>query len=99
MDTSKCVSATASTMRGIALLGVASAIITALFAALATKLLATAVISAAGAAWWGVCSGLAWVLCRKAEGLQRDAESRPLPLPRRRNAVPVSRVEGRRQAV
>jgi hypothetical protein len=69
-------------MRGIAIVGVASAIILALFAVLGSKLMAAAVLAVAGAAWWGVGSGLAEVLHRKADSMQREAESRAPLSPR-----------------
>ena len=82
MDPSRCVRATAATMRAIALVGVIGAVIIALFAVLGTKLMAAAVLSLAGAAWWGVCAGLAWVLHRKADEMQREADSRERLRPR-----------------
>jgi hypothetical protein len=82
VDPSKYMRATAATMRGIAVVGVVAAVIIALFAMLGTKLMAAAVMSVAGAAWWGVCAGLAWVLHRKADEMQREADSRERLRPR-----------------
>ena len=80
-DALKCVRATAATLRAIALIGAASAIFMAFFAVLADKLHAAMMIAGFGAAWWVVCDGMAWILRRKTEEMQRDADSRPRELP------------------
>ena len=82
-DALKCVRAVAATLRAIALIGAASAIFMAFFAVLADKLQPAMMISGFGIAWWVVCDGIAWVLRRKADEMQREANNRPRELPGR----------------